>query len=101
MPQLLTLNALDVAFIVTSLLSIARLLTYQRAGATFKRHKSLIAWALSCAFAWITLMIITGQKCAADFPIVTLPTLLLITVLIFYTHGNISAIFRIITRIHQ
>lgn len=93
-------TTLDIVFIVISLLAIVRLLTYQRDGATFKRSKSLIAWALLCAFAWIFLMFITGQKSAADLPICTLPFLLLITALIFYTHGNISALFRIITRIN-
>jgi len=97
MPQYLTL--LDITFIVISLAAIMRLLTYQRDGATFKRSKSLVAWALTCGFAWFALTLITGQKCGADFPIVTLPLLLLITALIFYTHGNISALFRIITRI--
>lgn len=93
------LTAFDIAFIVISLMAIVRLLTYQRDGATFKRSKSLIAWALLCGFAWITLLVITGQKCAAEFPLPTFPSLVLITGLIFYTHGNISALFRILSRI--
>lgn len=95
----LHLTFFDLAFVITSLLSIVRLITYQRGGSTFKRGKSLIAWALLCAFAWVALVVITGQKDAVDFPIVTLPIMLLITLLVFYTHGNISALFRIITRI--
>jgi 4-hydroxybenzoate polyprenyltransferase len=94
------LSALDIAFIIISVLAIVRLITYQRDGATFKRSKSLVAWALLCAFAWLALMFVTGQRNATDFPIVTLPLLMFLTVLIFYTHGNISALFRIITRIN-
>lgn len=97
MPQYLT--ALDMAYIVISLLGIARLITYQRAGATFKRSKSFIAWLLLCSFAWLALTLITGKACSSEFPQLAFPLLLLITGLIYYTHGNIAALFRIITRV--
>ena len=93
------LTALDLIFITISILAIGRLITYQRAGATFKRSKSLIAWILLCLFAWLAIAIISGQRSATDFPIITLPILVILTYLIFLTGGNTSALFRLLQRI--
>lgn len=96
---ILNLTALDLMIITISTLAIGRLITYQRAGATFKRSKSLIAWLLLCLFAWITISIVSGQHSATDFPALTMPLLGLLTYLIFLTGGNISALFRLLQRI--
>lgn len=96
---ILELTPLDLIFIAISTLAIGRLITYQRAGAKFKRSKSLIAWVLLCLFAWITITIISGQQSATDFPTITLPIITVLTYLIFLTGGNISALFRLLQRI--
>jgi hypothetical protein len=96
---LLNLTALDLMIITLSTLAIGRLITYQRAGATFKRSKSLIAWILLCFFAWLTLSIVSGQHSATDLPALTIPILGLLTYLIFLTGGNTSALFRLLQRI--
>ena len=86
------MNLVFYSFIAANSLAAVRLITYQRRGADYKAHFSILAYALAVSFI--------GQVCHALFDCAPVflwdsVTSVIFCVLVFRARGNVSKIVRL------
>lgn len=92
------MNALDLFLFACCAACCGRLLFYRRVGATFKRHVSALAYLLILLTGTVALCLATGKLTAGDLHPLLINALLLLTVMVYYAHGNVANLLRLIRR---
>lgn len=88
------MTPLDMIVFWLCLITAARLLTYRRRGARFKRSISVVSWISLQFFIAMPLLLLNGKLCMHDLPVVTLPALMILSYAIFRARGNIAELIR-------
>jgi len=88
------MTALDLIVLWLCIISIGRLITYRRKGATFKRSYGIAAWLLITAIGSLAIYIVGGKICTTNIPII-LPIMIIVTLILIRARGNVAQVVNI------
>jgi hypothetical protein len=74
--------------------------TYRRDGARFKRQYGFAAWAMIVAIGAIGIYTAGGEICTERFPII-MPIMLMLTLGLLYTRGNVAQLLNLRRLLHD
>lgn len=83
------MTALDLMILWLCFVSMTRIVTYKRDGARFKRAYGVLAWLLICAIGALGIHILGGKLCSDHYPML-LPFMIILTLLLLHTRGNVA-----------
>lgn len=88
------MTALDLVITLLCILSVFRLISYQRGSARFKRHYGILAWLIICIMGSLAIHILGGRICTSDWPIL-LPLTSIFTLAVYRCRGNVAQLVNV------